>query len=506
MKSNALTIADLTVTLPGGRALLRNASLDVERGALVLLVGPSGSGKSTLLKLITGFFDDDESPVHTTGHVEVHSDNSVQGNPVGIVFQNHALFDELSPVDNVRFALDHCTPRSTNRPEAFLQTLAVPQSAALQQLSGGERQRVAVARTLAMNPPLLLFDEPTTGLDPYRAGEVADLIAKTHSDSQRTVIVVTHDYAPFVKHNPRIVLLDSQACGLRDVSAPELDAYFRTPPERETANDGEAMTRPWTPWLEEPGKCVRHAVMSAITPLLGWSRVSWKLRYLLHYLRMVLIGSTALYVAIAGAMLGFVTVFFGISELPYEEITRPLLTAELLAATGSSSFRVLVPLMTTILVSAKCGAAVSADVGARRLTNQFEAMRSFSARPEAYLHGNIVIALVVGTPLLTFIAYAANGYASLVAFLLTSPDATIAVFMRNFFATSWPTGQLLPNGIGWLTLKTVSCGLAVAALGYAIGSRTKSSSTAVSLDVGRTIFWSSLCVLAIHAAFAFVEF
>ena len=145
-------------------------------------------------------------------------------------------------------------------------------------------------------------------------------------------------------------------------------------------------------------------------------------------------------------------------------------------------------------------------MGARRLTHQYDAMRNCGVRPEHYLYGNIVPALFIGGPILTAIAYLANCYASLVAFLMTSEEGTVALFGRNFFATVWPDTQLLPTGTGWVTLKMTTSGILVAALAYAIGSRPKESSADVSRDVGLTIFWASLAVLMLHALYSHVEF
>ena len=113
--------------------------------------------------------------------------------------------------------------------------------------------------------------------------------------------------------------------------------------------------------------------------------------------------------------------------------------------------------------------------------------------------------MTVAAPALTLIAFIANCYASLVAFLLTSDGATVSVFRRNYFTTLW-TDTILPEGVGWVLLKTAASGLLIAALSYAIGSRPKPSHIGVSRDVGLTIFWASLAVLGLHSAFAFFEF
>jgi ABC-type lipoprotein export system ATPase subunit/ABC-type transporter Mla maintaining outer membrane lipid asymmetry permease subunit MlaE len=515
--SPALSIEHLRITLPDGRRLFDDASLEVDPGEFVLLVGPSGSGKTTLLRLIAGLDDPEETGLSVTGRIDVATEHGSSNAPtrVGLVFQNHALFDELSPVGNVRFAIDHRPgPRQAGREEArkLLQDLRVPVGGKLSTLSGGERQRVAVARTLAMDPPVLLFDEPTSGLDPGRARAVADLIAETHQRCAKTVMVVTHDFTPYLKHKPRIILLDATTGRLRGVEEAELPAYFDTcdAEERVTSVGADAAPMPripaWMKWLEEPGLFVLTLLASIVAPFANWRRPRWRLRYLWHYMRMVVFGTTAIYVAIAGAMLGFVFISFSFSQLPYTEVTVPLLTEEFLAATGYSTFRVIVPLLIAVLMAGKCGASVAADVGARRLTHQYDAMRNCGVRPEHYLYGNIVPALFIGGPILTAIAYLANCYASLVAFLMTSEEGTVALFGRNFFATVWPDTQLLPTGTGWVTLKMTTSGILVAALAYAIGSRPKESSADVSRDVGLTIFWASLAVLMLHALYSHVEF
>lgn len=507
-----LTLNELTLQLPNGRRLLNRAAWQVRAGQFVLFVGPSGSGKSTLLRIIAGLRDEDDE-FTVEGEINVGELGKPPPDRIGLVFQNHALFDELSAVDNVRFALDHrrhASPNARSEARALLEQLHVPIHTPLSRLSGGERQRVAVARTLALDPPLLLFDEPTTGLDPARARAVAELIAETHRRSGKTVIVVTHDYAPFLTFRPRIVLVDVPTGQLRDVTAEQLRESFehRTPaPPVAHAAAPSARPRPgWERLLERPGQVLLTLLLALPAACGGWRTPRWKLRYLWHYLRMVCLGSTAIYVALAGLMLGFVFTTFSFAQLPYSRVTVPLLTEEFLAATGYSTYRVVVPLMIAVLMAGKCGAAVAADVGARRLTHQFDAMRSLGARPSAYLYGNIALALIVSAPLLTLLAFAANCYAALVAFLMTSDETSVAMFRRNFFSMLWPASAALPGGTGWVMLKAVTSGLTIAALAYAIGARRKVSSVDVSRGVSLTIFWATLAVLALHSFYSFIEF
>jgi ABC-type lipoprotein export system ATPase subunit/ABC-type transporter Mla maintaining outer membrane lipid asymmetry permease subunit MlaE len=512
----ALRIEGLTLTLPDETTLLENASLCVDPGEFVLVVGRSGSGKSTLLRLIAGLDEPDAEGPRTTGQILVngHSAAMLRAGSVGLVFQSHALFDELSAEDNVQFALDHRSSANgggTREAKGLLDRLGVPSRGRLSVLSGGERQRVAVARTLAMDSPILLFDEPIAGLDPARARSVADLIHETYRQFEKTVVVVTHDFEPFLRFQPRLVLADPDRRALIDIDAQGLAEYFSKPVAptafESPAKSPEATWTGWiAPWVEWPGRALWTLGLSILAPWGGWRRPRWKLAYLWHYLRMTALGTTAIYVSIAGAMLGFVFITFSFSNLPYSNITLPLLTEEFLAATGYSMFRVVVPLLIAVLMAGKCGASAAADLGARRLTSQYEAMVNLGASPREYLFGNLVLAMAVAGPLLTLIGFATACYSSLVAYLMTSPQTTVAGFQRNFFATMWPAGWWFPKGCGWVLIKSITGGILIASLAYTIGSRPKQSSVQVSRDVSYTIFWASLGVLMLNALYSFVEF
>ncbi len=509
-----LSIENLSITLPNERILLEAANLRVAQGDFVLLVGPSGSGKSTLLKLIAGLRESDEDGIRVGGKVEVHGAGAGKsGANVGIVFQNLALFDELSAEENVQFSIDHAVnARAVDGGQAaeWLRRLQVPLGVPLAKLSGGERQRVALARTLARDPEMILFDEPTTGLDPARAKAVVELLVETHRTSQKTIVVVTHDFGPFLGVDPRLVLVDAEQKQLREVNQEELRTYFAT--NHASVKNVVQTTTPvvhgsrWASWIDAPGEVVISLILGLIIPFRAWSRPTWKLRYLWHYARMVMVGATSIYVALAGVMLGFVIITFTFKQLPYGQVTRPLLTEEFLAATGFSSFRVIVPLLVGLLVAGKCAAAIAADVGARRLTFQFEAMRSMRVRPADYLFGNIIPAMTAAGIVLTVITFAASTGAALIAYLLSVEEGTVAVFRRNYFATFWPITHAFPKGTLWVVAKSACTGFCVGTLSYLIGARPKESSVDVSRDVGRTIFWASLAVLLIHSVFSFVEF
>ena len=180
------------------RALLYLYSNANIGGCLVALLGPSGCGKTTLLRIIAGLEYADSGQVLLDG--EDASNQHVRERQVGFVFQHYALFKHMTIFENVAFGL-RVKPRKVRPNENVIQ-LKVKQLLELvqlghvadrypTQLSGGQRQRVALARALAVEPQVLLLDEPCSALDPISTGKVEELIAELKSDY--TVVIVTHN-------------------------------------------------------------------------------------------------------------------------------------------------------------------------------------------------------------------------------------------------------------------------------------------------------------------------
>ena len=209
----------------GHRVLLENGHAEFEPGEVTLVVGPSGAGKSLLLRVIAGLLDPNEEAIAASGSVTFDGRevlNNRSSPPVGVVFQSFALFDELSPLDNVRFARAHRVEpppgsEGTLTVEGLLGELDVPRNVRTSALSGGQRQRLALARTLAYDPEVILYDEPTSGLDGATATRVATLIQGTHATHPKTSILVTHDYESLAPIADRIYLLDPETRTLRRI-------------------------------------------------------------------------------------------------------------------------------------------------------------------------------------------------------------------------------------------------------------------------------------------------
>ena len=179
---------------------LRDIRLDVASGELVALLGASGSGKTTLLRAIAGLEPIDQGSIHF-GDIDATA-LSVQERRVGFVFQHYALFKHMNVLDNVTFGL-RMRKRAT-RPAAAeirsrgMELLRLVQLEGLQaryptQLSGGQRQRVALARALAIEPRVLLLDEPFGALDTKVRRDLRTLLRQLHDETGYTTIFVTHD-------------------------------------------------------------------------------------------------------------------------------------------------------------------------------------------------------------------------------------------------------------------------------------------------------------------------
>ncbi|HOQ24435.1 MAG TPA: ATP-binding cassette domain-containing protein [Bacillota bacterium] len=183
-----------------GKTILRDINLEVAPGTTMVIMGPSGCGKSTLLRLVCGLAKPTRGRVLISGK-DVQSLTPAEHRSIGMVFQSSALFDSLSVYENVAFGLRR---DKTYRPAEIevrvregLARVGLPEEDLLQKmpadLSGGMKKRVAIARTLAANPQVILYDEPTNGLDPIMAMTINKLIRSLQRDLGVTSLVVTHD-------------------------------------------------------------------------------------------------------------------------------------------------------------------------------------------------------------------------------------------------------------------------------------------------------------------------
>jgi phospholipid/cholesterol/gamma-HCH transport system ATP-binding protein len=236
--------------------VLSGVSLDVGRGEIVAVIGPSGCGKTVLLKHIIGELQPDRGRVlvadHETSGAPLTDLATLDSDDMdrlrvhwAVVFQRNALFTG-TVYENIALWLREVRrldPETINsRARAVLQAVDLDPDQVMErdrdELSGGMAKRVAVARALAMEPMLLMYDEPTTGLDPHQASRIHDLICETHREGQmrpvpRTTIIITHDKDLLHRLQPRTIMLhdgkvlfDGSYDRLRESDAPAIRPYF----------------------------------------------------------------------------------------------------------------------------------------------------------------------------------------------------------------------------------------------------------------------------------------
>jgi len=212
-----LVVGDVVVRF-GSRTVLDRVRLTVDRREIVALQGPSGSGKSTLLRVIAGLLPPDEGTVHLDGRDVTPLPPHRRG--IGLVFQDDQLFPHLDVETNVEFGLRMQRVPAAERRQRVdelleLVGLAGFGSRSVTSLSGGEAKRIALARSLAPAPPLLLLDEPLTGLDAALHDRLAADLGRVLRTTGTTALMVTHDGAEAAAIADRVVTLDDLTTGGR---------------------------------------------------------------------------------------------------------------------------------------------------------------------------------------------------------------------------------------------------------------------------------------------------
>jgi phospholipid/cholesterol/gamma-HCH transport system ATP-binding protein len=211
-----ITVRDLRKSF-GQQKVLNGISLSIAPHEIVTVLGRSGTGKSVLLKLLIGLEKPDAGSISIEGHEIGSLKNIDQLNEVrkrvGFLFQQAALYDSLTIRQNVAFPLKRHSPLSAEeqktRVEELLSSVGMDrdQEKMPSEISGGMKKRVGLARALALDPEIVMFDEPTAGLDPITAAEIASLIVELREKRHITSLVVTHDIHTARAISDRVVVL-----------------------------------------------------------------------------------------------------------------------------------------------------------------------------------------------------------------------------------------------------------------------------------------------------------
>lgn len=206
-----ISVRDLSHSF-GSKEVLRSISFEVSEGEILAVMGSSGGGKTTLLRCISGLIEASHGLVEVNG-TNVYRDPEKARLSMGMVFQSAALFDYLNVAQNILFGVKRHTNLSTKEEEALLKdslarvNLQGNENLFPSELSGGMRKRVGMARAIALNPKVLLYDEPTTGLDPITTFQIDGLITDLRRNLNVTSILVSHDLVSVQRTADRVAFL-----------------------------------------------------------------------------------------------------------------------------------------------------------------------------------------------------------------------------------------------------------------------------------------------------------
>ena len=218
--------------------VLRDISLDVARGERIVICGPSGSGKSTLIRCINRLEEHQKGQIIVQGTEITNDIRDVEAirRDVGMVFQHFNLFPHLTVLENLTlgpiWVLKTPKVEAEARAMKYLERVRIAEQASKfpGQLSGGQQQRVAIARSLCMDPKVMLFDEPTSALDPEMVKEVLDVMVGLAEDTGMTMLVVTHEMGFARKVADRVIFMDRGE--IIEQNTPE--AFFDNPQNERT--------------------------------------------------------------------------------------------------------------------------------------------------------------------------------------------------------------------------------------------------------------------------------
>ncbi len=509
-----LAVRDLAVRA-GGRELLASSSFSFADGDRVLIVGPSGAGKSLFVNLLLGFVGPETPGIEVGGSVRLDDVELLGQAPeardarLGAVFQLHALglFDDLTVAQNLRFGSADADAR-----RAVAETLRfdhIDEDRRVTQCSGGEQMRIALARTLLRGAGVLIYDEPTTGLDPAAKRQVVEAIAAAH---RRLTLVVTHDYAAFEGQADMVLFLDpatrrAQQLEPTAASFERLHAALEAP-----APSGAAAARPSLPWYRRLRLAWERLAIGTVDTLIDaaslvlvplvWLRAAHALDgpRVRKALRRDLAPGVGLFVAIAAILVSFTGTYFLFEQLPEREYAEPLFQDDLLAGMGLIFTRVGIPLMVSVLLAAKLGAAAAAPLGHMSFTRQIDALRLLRVSPRRHLlwptAGGQLVAAWLATALALVLAYVT----SLAVFLAMHPGWSARYFHASYVR------ELELEHVGWLVAKVGVSALGVALVAYRLGTAPKHEPGQVVRGLHRTLLVALILVLAVHAVFAFLEF
>lgn len=476
--------------------VLRDCDLELAAGGFYLLLGRSGAGKSTLLKWLCGLWDVRDARPLTKG--SCHLLGQELGVPfpaelrpkVSAVLQDEGLLDDLSVRENVELALE-AAGRSPKLAVALLSQAGLEHPPErVSALSGGMRKRAGVARGLAAEPRLFVFDEPTAGLDEEAALQIATLLRTTHEESRgrRTTIVITHDLAAFAGIPAAVIEIDAsnKSLLLRDPDEAMQEAGPHAP---------RSLAPPEDPLLQGIRRLVLETGGAATTLVqaLGHLWPSWP-RLCLRSMGRCLLES-AFFVTLGSALIGGLATYFALRNSPLEGAFPD----QIITGVGKVLVAVLVPLMAGFFFTARMAAGAAARLGTMQLSNQVAALRLMGINVLDYLLTPLVWGFGVAMPLITLGAVLAAALSS-AAVAQAIGDFTDVRWHEAFFAS------LSLDDLRHLLLKTLLSAFLVAVATFHLAIAPKRSGQDVGNSVNLAIVVGMVIVLLVHGAFTVWQF
>ncbi len=477
--------------------VLDGVDLEVPAGGFHLLVGSSGSGKSTLMRLITGLWEVREPAPRVKGRFEILG-HPVRGSlptalrgRVQAVLQDEGLLDELSPRGNVELAL-RCADRSVKLAPALLAQAGLPEPPDdVASLSGGMRKRVAVARALAGEPAILIFDEPTAGLDGTSARAIAELLRQTHDQAggKRTTIVITHDLAAFEGLTDGILHIDPTLHRLSLEREPLVESERRAVSQASSDGDGPVFD------FQGLRKMLLEVADYSLTLAKSIQRLPPVFLGLTARLTTRYVLEAVLFVVLGCATVGGLASFFALRNNPLEGA----FVGAVVTGSGKVLVAVLVPLLAGFFFTARIAAGAAARLGTMKRTSQIDALRLLGIRPVDYLLTPMVWATVLAMPLVTA---AGIVMASLMSYLATLLVADVS---GHAWARSYAL-ELERVDFRFLLAKTILSGFLVAVQTYHLAVGPKRSGRDVGRSVNAAIVQGMSIVLLVHSILTLIQF
>lgn len=406
------------------RNVLNDINLGIHQGESIVILGESGSGKSVLLNLIIGFEQADSGSINVFGNEIYKASNQKLENirkHFAVVFQNSAIFDSLSIKENVLIAeiifkksgnFDLTSKKSYKELMKSVGLDSIDEDKKPSELSGGMKKRLAIARVLALNPDVILYDEPTTGLDPVTGKKISELINQIHFDNnKKTLITVTHDYYYAIKNASTIYYLDKLNGKLiKILTKREINAIAGNAERIKFLSEkiDEIVNEP----IHTEEVIIGEVGKNNFESILAFFERLGNLFFLLFQIglpyrkkdifkRLVTLGINSLpLILIIGFFIGMlITLQFYVGIESYKQF------ADLkIPRTISENLLILfAPLLTGLLLSGKVGTLISSEIGSKNYLNQINALKTLSICPERFLLAPIYFSLLLSVPLLTLI-------------------------------------------------------------------------------------------------------